>query len=211
MTPEKTIGRLTLYRRVLAILIADGVPAVPSHRLASKAGATAAQVRRDLMGIGARGSSKHGYPCRNLLDNLNDFLNRPDTAKAALVGIGNIGRALLAYFDTQRPHLELAAAFDTDVAKTRCRIHGCPCYSMDDLERVLRAEKLRVAIVAVPGESAQAVAARLALAGVRGIVNFAPAALSLPDSVFVENIDVTMSLEKAAFFASKGSIVEKQL
>jgi redox-sensing transcriptional repressor len=203
VTPERTVGRLTQYRRILNELVGEGIECVHSHQLALRAGATAAQVRRDLMVIGAGGSPKKGYGCVNLLQNLAAFLDPPSGQKVALVGIGNLGRALLSYFRGRRPGLEIVAAFDTDSEKVNAVTNDCPCYPMEELDAVIQREQIRVAILAVPAPVAQIVGDRLSLSGIRGIVNFCPTALHLPPTVFVDNLDVTMSLEKVAFFASK--------
>jgi redox-sensing transcriptional repressor len=203
VTPERTVGRLTQYRRILNELVTEGIECIHSHQLALRAGATAAQVRRDLMVIGAAGSPKKGYRCISLLQNLAAFLDPPSGQKVALVGLGNLGLALLSYFRGRRPGLEIVAAFDTDPEKVNAVANDCPCHQMTELDAVIQKEQIRVAILAVPASAAQHVGDRLSLAGIRGIVNFAPTALHLPPTVFVENIDVTMSLEKVAFFASK--------
>lgn len=203
MTPERTVGRLTQYRRILNELVNEGIECVHSHQLAIRAGATAPQVRRDLMVIGAGGSPKKGYRCATLLENLAAFLDPPSGQKVALVGVGNLGRALLSYFRGRRPGLKIVAAFDADSGKIGTVINECPCYPMEELDSIIQTEQIKVAILAVPAPVAQVVGDRLSLAGVRGILNFSPTALHLPPTVFVENLDVTMSLEKVAFFASK--------
>jgi len=161
------------------------------------------------MVIGAEGSPNKGYKCAKLLASLAEFLTQPGTQKVALVGIGNLGRALLSYSHKQQPGLLIVAAFDIAPDKTNKVIDGCRCFHIDTLESVIKEQNIKVAIIAVPGEAAQLVADRLAIAGVRGIVNFAPAPLHLPPSVFVENIDVTMSLEKVVYFAAKGTQSER--
>ena len=203
MIPERTLARLTLYRRIVADLLQDKLESVHSHQLALRAGATAAQVRRDLMVIGAEGSPKRGYKCAKLAASLGRFLDVPGGQKVALIGVGNLGRALLSYFMNRHPGLQIVAAFDSDNEKAGSVILGCRCYHLDEIEQVIKNEGIKVAVIAVPAGSAQFVADRVALAGVKGILNFAPVALHLPPSVFGENIDVTMSLEKVAFFAAK--------
>ena len=197
---DKTVGRLTLYRRILGDLALEGVEALFSHELAAKAGITAAQVRRDLMTIGYEGSPQRGYDASDLLSSLENFLDEPGGQSAAMIGVGNLGRALLAYFAGRRPHLDFVAAFDVDPEKTNRVIHGCRCYSLDELEEVVRREKISVAILAVPAESARGVAERVGNSGVQGILNFAPVPLEPSPDLYVENIDLTMSLDKVAFF-----------
>lgn len=201
MTPERTIGRLSLYRRLLKDLLASGQRSVYSHQLAAKAGVTAAQVRRDVMCIGSSGSPNKGYDIRGLIAAIEGFLDGEGAEGVALVGIGNLGRAILAFFRGRRPKLSVVAAFDRDEELVHRVIHGVRCYPMDELDDVVAAEDIRVGIIAVPASSAQAVADRLVAAGVGGIVNFAPTPLHTPPGVYVEDIDMTMSLEKVAYFA----------
>ena len=112
--PYKTIGRLSQYRRLLGLRLAMGQRNVYSHELAAFAGVTAAQVRRDLMIVGAKGSPTKGYDVHALIECLGGVLDDPAGQRAALVGIGNLGRALLTYFHGRRPKLSIVAAFDVD-------------------------------------------------------------------------------------------------
>lgn len=201
MTSEKTIGRLTLYRRICNDILREGQEHIHSHRLAVRAGATAAQVRRDLMVTGYDGSPKRGYDVRQLLESLRNFLDQPGGQSAALLGVGNLGRALLSHFTGRGPGLSIAVAFDSDPQKSGRVIHGCRCHPMNELEETLLARGIRVAILAIPAEGAQDVADRLVHAGIRGILNFSTLALRLPADVYVEHVDLTMSLEKVAYFS----------
>jgi redox-sensing transcriptional repressor len=211
MISEKTIGRITLYRRILNDLVREGVESLHSHELARRAGATAAQVRRDLMGVGYDGSPNRGYDVQKLLESLREFLDEPGGQKAALLGIGNLGRALLSHFVGRRPNLSIRAAFDVNPHKTGRVIHGCRCYHIDDLEAVLEEQGINLALLAVPVDEAQALAERLVRSGVRGIVNFAPIPLHLPADLYIENIDLTMSLEKVAYFSREHKAERKEL
>jgi redox-sensing transcriptional repressor len=165
------------------------------------AGVSAAQVRRDLMVVGYEGSPKRGYETAKLLGGIRNTLDEPGGQKMAVVGVGNLGRALLAYFTGRRPGLAMAAAFDKDPGRIGRVIHGCHCHHMDDLERVVEEEGIHVAVLAVPAVAAQKVADKLVRCGIRGILNFAPVPVHVPPTVYIENIDLTMSLEKVAFFA----------
>ncbi len=201
---DKTVGRLSLYRRLLNGLVADGVTHVYSHQLAVLAGGTAAQVRRDMMAVGYTGSPKRGYDIRELAQSIGAFMDAPEGQGVALIGVGNLGRAILAYFAGRRPHLAIQAAFDADPYKANRVIHGCHCYPMTEMDTIAAKANIRTAIIAVPATEAQAVAAKLVRVGVRGILNFAPTRLHLPAEVYVEDIDMTMSLEKVAYFSRKG-------
>lgn len=181
----------------------EGRGKVYSHTLAEEAGVTAAQVRRDLMEIGCSGNTKRGYDIEELIAFIGDVLDNPAGEPVALFGLGNLGRALLPFFAAYHPKLKIVAAFDSDPAKTGRVIHGCRSYPFGELRRVIEREKIRVAILTVPAAAAQEVAGELAAAGVRGILNFAPATLRLPEEVSVENMDMAIALEKIACLARR--------
>jgi redox-sensing transcriptional repressor len=197
----KTIGRLSLYRRVLYGLLAEGERNIFSHQLAALAGGTAAQVRRDMMAVGSSGSPTHGYDIQELTHLIGSFLDAPLGQAGALVGVGNLGRAILAYFAGRRPKLSIEAAFDNDPSKYGRVIHGCRCYPVEELMKVVKDRRIAIGIITVPADQAQDVSDKLCQAGVSGLVNFAPVRLLVPASVYVEDIDMTMALEKVAYFA----------
>jgi len=198
---HKQIARLSVYRRLLELRVAGDPGAIYSHHLAALCGATAAQVRRDLMTIGFTGSPARGYDVAQLIAALNRRLDAPQGQFAALAGVGNLGRALLDYFATRRPSLRIAAAFDVDPSKVNRVIHGCRVHPLSDLERIVREQGITVGVITVPAESAQRVAEGMLEAGIRGFLNFAPAPLRLPASAYIEEMDITASMEKVAYFA----------
>jgi len=200
-TSKRTIGRLSLYRRLLKELQMSGTPNVYSHQLANIAGVTAAQVRRDFMVIGYSGSPTRGYDIQELTESIANFLDAPEGQAVALVGIGNLGRAILTYFGGRRPKLSIVAAFDKDPSKVNRVIHGCLSYPIEELAAVAAEKKIQAGIITVPASEAQAVTDQLVRAGVRGILNFAPAPLRAPADTYVEDIDMAVSLEKVAYFA----------
>jgi redox-sensing transcriptional repressor len=201
---------LSLYRRLLSQLEAEGARAVYSHELARMAGGTAAQVRRDLMAVGSFGSPKRGYDVKELITHIGEFLDAPGGEGAALIGVGNLGRAIMAYFAGRRPKLAIVAAFDNDPSKVNRVIHGCRSYPTGEMGGVIARECIRVGIITVPAADAQGTADALVAAGVKGILNFAPVRLRTPAGIYVEDIDMTMSLEKVAFFARRHSL-EREL
>jgi redox-sensing transcriptional repressor len=203
--PLKTIERVTIYRRFLKTLLQQGKTHVFSHELAALAHRQPAQLRRDLMLIGYSGSPAKGYDIAALLDTMNQLLDHPAGQKLALVGIGNLGRAILSYFMGRRSDLVIAAAFDTDPAKTGRVISGCRCYPMAELDAVVRQEGITVGLITAPAAAAQSVADALVAAGVKAIVNWAPLPLRVPAEILVENRDITMSIEKAAYYAKSRS------
>lgn len=198
---DKTVGRLSLYRRLLGVYIADGRDTVRSHELAELARGTPAQVRRDLMIVGCPGRPNQGYDTRQLVERIGTVLDAPDGENVALVGVGNLGRAVLTYLAGRRPNLTVAAAFDIDPQKINHAFRGCPCWPVEEMSRVVRERGIRVGIIAVPAASAQSTADTLVAAGVRGLLNFAPVRLHVPGGVFTVDMDISMSLETAAYFA----------
>ena len=198
--PVNTIGRLSLYRRLLNDQLVAGVRQVYSHQLAALAVTTAAQVRRDLMTIGFSGSPRRGYATADLVAAIDDVLVRSVETAVALVGVGNLGRALLAYYANRQP-VRFAAAFDRAPEKTGRVLHGCRCYASDQMTAVIAREKIHVGVIAVPAADAQAVCDQLVLAGVKGILNFAPVRLRVPAGLHVENVDLMMALDRVAYFA----------
>lgn len=181
--------------------LAEGREHVYSHEIANMCGVTPAQVRRDLMPTGFTGSPSKGYSIVGLLQSIGTLLDDPEEQRVALLGVGNLGRAILAYFTGRRPNLSIVAAFDQDPAKVNRVIHGCRCYAIEDLDAVVRELGVEVAILAVPASAAQGIAAQLIDSGVRGILNFAPISLRVPPEVYVEDLDMATSLERVAYFA----------
>ena len=198
---DKVIGRLSIYRRMLNDLHARSVLQVNSRQLADLAGVTAAQVRRDMMVVGCTGSSARGYHVPALQQGLGRFLDAAEEEGMALIGIGNLGRALLSYFAGRRSKLAFRAAFDLDPSKTARVLHGCRCYALADLPRVIAEQKIKVAAITVPAAEAQGICDQLVQAGVRGILNFAPVPLRAPESIYIEQLDMSMTLEKVSYFA----------
>ncbi len=202
MTPEKTVERLSLYRRFLKQLKDDGVKNVYSHHLADLSKGTAAQVRRDLMLIGYNGSPQKGYDVAELIKHIDHFLHTDELVNVVLVGVGNIGRALLSYFRSGKSHINIIASFDTDETKTERVINNCECYHISKLSDFVREKNIKVSILTAPASEAQAIANIMVDSGIKGILNFAPVRLKVPQTVFVEDVDITMNIEKVLYFAS---------
>jgi redox-sensing transcriptional repressor len=198
---ERTIERISMYRRILQNYKRDGQVGIYSHVLAEMVGGTAAQVRRDLMDIGCAGNSKKGYDVDKLIDAIGEFLDASEVENVALVGVGNLGRALLQFFAAHHPKLKIVAAFDADPGTAGRVIHGCRCYDAANLKEIIEEQNIKVAILAVPAEAAEYTAKVLGEAGVTGILNFVQEPLRVASNVAVENMDMTMALEKVAYLA----------
>jgi redox-sensing transcriptional repressor len=208
---ELVVVRLILYRRILRDLAFSGTRYVFSHQLAVLADVTPEQLRRDLMNVRYEGSPTRGYEVVVLEERIGTFLDPPTTQSVALVGVGNLGRALFAYFLGRRPLLQIVAAFDIDPAKVDRMINGCPSYHISEARTVMRDKGINVAMIAVPAAAAQSVADTLVEAGVRSLLNFADVRLRLPPDVYVEHIDIGVTLEKVAFFARRPAAAGKDV
>jgi redox-sensing transcriptional repressor len=197
----RSVERLSIYRRALMHGRHEFGPSVYSHQLAQACQLTAAQVRRDLMAIGYSGNPNSGYDVKRLLSSLATFLDSQETRAVAIVGMGYLGRAIAAFLANRSDKIRLVAAFDVDLDKIGLSFSDVRCYSVRQMPEVLAEKRIDIAIVTVPADHAQHVAEQLVAAGVTGILNFAPVVLRLPPRTYVENIDMSVSLEKVAFFA----------
>jgi redox-sensing transcriptional repressor len=209
IAPYRTIGRLTRYWRTLRDLASEGKTYIYSHDLASKSRVTAAQVRRDLMVLGYSGTPAHGYDIVKLRDYIEAFVFPSSEQKAIIAGMGKIGRAFLQFFQGRRPTLRIVASLEANPDKFDRMIHGCPCYSIENAVNVIREQGITVGIIAVPDEEAQHVANVFVDAGIRGILNFARTALRVPSGVYVEDIDLAMSMDRVAYFARQSLKFER--
>ena len=204
MVSRKTVARMSRYRRLLASLHDEGVESIYSHQLARHAVVSAAQVRRDLMVIGYSGSPNRGYDVGACIESIGSFLGASDRQDVALVGVGNLGRAVLAHFAGESAAVAIVAAFDIDPDLTEHSVHGCRCFHASRMESLVRDLGIEIAVLTVPGDAAQDAADTLVRAGVKSIISFAPVPLHLPNDIFVEYMDITAALESAAFFARLG-------
>jgi redox-sensing transcriptional repressor len=199
---EKIVSRLIIYRKYLKELLADGQKSIFSHKIAAYTGASAAQVRRDLMNVGYNGTPVKGYNIKDLMSSISEFLEREHSVEAAIVGFGNLGKAIVDYCNGRNSKLSITAAFDIDPNKINRVIHGCHCYDNIDMEKIIKEKNIEVAILSVPREDGQKVADKLVACGIKGILNYSPTRLQVPASIYVENRDMLMALEKVAYFAS---------
>ena len=196
-----TIRRFSIYRRLLLPLLRDGRTRICSHEIASLAAVGAAQVRRDLMSLGSTGASGRGYDIQRLVESIGTVLDGDTPQRAALVGLGHLGRAILNHFNGRRPNLAITAAFDVRTDRIDRVILGCRCYHLDALPKVVAEEGITLGILTVTTGAAEDVATRMIEAGILGILNFAPIRLRIPRQVHIENLDMTTFLETVAFFA----------
>jgi redox-sensing transcriptional repressor len=196
---ESTVGRLSLYLRLLVELQGEGVRTLSSGELASRGGMTAAQVRKDLSFFGTFGKRGLGYSVAELISALRGILGLERRWRVALVGAGRIGVALLGYQDFREQGFDIEAVFDTDETKVGEDRHGVVVRADAELDRALSEEGIDIVIVAVPAEAAQSVVDRVVAAGVRAILNFAPTKLDVPAGVALKNVNMAVELEALSY------------
>ncbi|MBI2477498.1 MAG: redox-sensing transcriptional repressor Rex [Planctomycetia bacterium] len=197
--PRAVVSRLSLYLRELQQLVNDGNATTNSSQLGKLLGFTDAQIRKDLAYFGQFGYPGIGYRCEELIVAIKRILGTDRFWPVAIVGLGNLGRALLRYRGFDEQGFRIAAAFDVDVEKIGNTVEGVEVFHLDDLSEVVAAKGIRLAIVAVPATAAQAVADSLVAAGVEGVLNFAPVTLALPDHVSRVGVDLAIELEQLSF------------
>ncbi|MBI4637427.1 MAG: redox-sensing transcriptional repressor Rex [Candidatus Rokubacteria bacterium] len=203
--PEMTVHRLSVYTRCLLQLEEDGVKTVSSQELAERFDLNSAQVRKDLAYFGEFGVRGIGYYVSGLKAELQKILGLDREWPVALVGFGNLGSALFHYRGFSRQGFRIVAVFDDDPGKATREVDSVPIFPSRDLAREVRARGIQIAILAVPPEAAQTVTDRLVAAGIRALLNFAPARLRVPRDVRLKNVDLSIELETLSFYLAKGS------
>ncbi len=201
--PKPTAQRLSLYLRELEHRAAEGRRTVSSRQLGNATGTTDAQVRKDLGIVGNPGQPGVGYNIGALIAAIRAVIGVVHPWRAALVGAGNIGRALLAYRRFPEAGFEIAAVFDQAAGVVGTRVSGMSVRPMRDLKEIVEREGIRMGIIAVPPEAAQSVADAMVAAGVRGILNFAPRRLDCAAQVPTVDVDFRSALERLAFEMSE--------
>ncbi|HTQ38346.1 MAG TPA: redox-sensing transcriptional repressor Rex [Pirellulales bacterium] len=197
--PKAVVNRLSLYLRELHRLLRDGHQTTSSSHLGNLLGFTDAQVRKDLAYFGHFGYPGIGYRCQELIDAVRRILGTDRIWPVAMVGVGNLGRALLGYKGFGLQNFRIVAAFDVDPGRVGESIEGVPIYHLDKLTEVVRQQRIKLGMVVVPATAAQGVADKLVAAGVEGVVNFAPVTLVLPETVSLVGVDLAMELEQLSF------------
>ena len=200
MIPRKTIYRLSIYLRCLARLKENAIQTVSSEALAKVAGVKSTQLRKDLTYFGQFGTRGLGYDVAELSKMISDELGTTSLQPVILVGVGNLGLALLSYRGFQKEGFEIVAAFDAEPKRKRDKDITQPIIGMDELHVFVRKYNVKMAIVTVPASGAQDVANQLVAAGIVGILNFSPIVLDVPEEVMVNNVNVAIELENLSYF-----------
>jgi redox-sensing transcriptional repressor len=191
---------LSVYLRCLQRLKANGIRTVSSEALAKAARVKSTQLRKDLTYFGQFGTRGLGYDVEQLSTMILDLLGTNSLQPVILVGVGNLGLALLSYKGFEQEGFEIIGAFDIDAARPRGKTGSIPLYPMEKLSEIVRKRAVKMAIMAVPASEAQEVTNQLVEAGITGILNFAPIVLHVPDDVMVNNVNLAIELENLSYF-----------
>ncbi|MBI4657980.1 MAG: redox-sensing transcriptional repressor Rex [Verrucomicrobia bacterium] len=197
--PRKAIYRLSVYLRCLLRLKENNIQTVSSEALARAARVKPTQLRKDLAYFGQFGTRGLGYDVEQLSKMISDLLRTTSLQPVILVGVGNLGLALLSYRGFEQEGFEIVAAFDVDLRKRNKQVPQ-PIYPMEKLPEVLQQRSVKMAILTVPASAAQEVANTLVECGVTGILNFSPIVLHVPDEVIVNDVNLAIELENLSYF-----------
>lgn len=197
---EAVVRRLPVYLRFLNELSLSEVQTVSSQDLGEKLDLNPAQIRKDLAYFGEFGRKGVGYNVSYLIEKIRHILKLDQTLNVALVGTGNLGRALCNYNMYTKDNMKIVAVFDADPGKTGTQINQMTVQSMADLSETVKQKNIAIGIITVPAMEAQNVADQFVSAGIKGILNFAPAVLKAPDGVRIHYADFTAELLSLAYF-----------
>jgi redox-sensing transcriptional repressor len=201
--PEATVGRLPVYLRALVDLAGSGTTTVSSESLAEAAGVNSAKVRKDLSHLGSYGTRGVGYDVAYLIHQIRRELGLTQHWSIVIVGIGNLGQALANYRGFAERGFEVAALVDADPAKVGATVDGHVVRPMADLPVLVAERDIAIGVIATPASAVQEVADRMVAAGIRSILNFAPAMIAVPPGVSVRKVDLAVELQILAFYEQR--------
>lgn len=187
------------------ICLQNGQTHIFSHEIARIQHITAVQVRRDIMLIGYTGTLRKGYNVKELISLIGRILDTDDGLNVAVVGVGNLGRAIINYFKGKRTKLSIVAAFDSNPEKIGNTYSDVRCYDIADTDRIIEEKDISIGIITVTAESAAEISDKLVKAGIKGILNYTPKPVNVPAHIYLEEYDMITSLEKVAFFVKTHS------
>lgn len=201
--PEKTIERLSQYRRTLLNCLTRGETHIFSHELAALLNITAVQVRRDIMFLGYTSIQRKGYDIQEMINVIGNLLDSKEVMNVAVIGMGHFGTAITTYFKGKRAKLDIIATFDVDSNKIGNTVAGVTCYNFNDIDQIVKDKNISIGILTVPPEHASEAAERIVKSGIKGILNFTTVPLNVSSQVYLEEYDMVTSLEKVAYFTKK--------
>ena len=199
--PPKTVERLSQYRRELYQLSDEGKTHIYSHELAAMLNITSVQVRRDIMLLGYAGSLRRGYEIKSLIDFIGSFIDTNIPMRIGLIGAGNLGTAIMNYFNGKRTQLSIVACFDINPNKVGTEIENVFCYHIRDFSEIIKSKNISIAILTIPSSAAPSTVKIIIDSGIKGILNFTSIPLHLPENIYLEEYDMITSMEKVAYFA----------
>jgi len=202
LIPNPAVRRLSLYLRQLEAFKRKDRRTISSKQLGESLGLTDAQVRKDLAYFGQFGHPGIGYRVEDLIAQVRKILGTDKTWNVLLIGAGNLGRALMSYKGFDAKGFRLVAVFDADSSKVGKKVGPFVIQGLADLASTITSQAIRLAILAVPADAAQAVADQLIAAGIKGIMNFAPVNISVPANVALNAVDLAVQLEQLSFQAN---------
>ena len=206
--PDASVARLPGYLRALTALARDGIASVSSEELATAAGVSSAMLRKDLSHLGSYGVRGVGYDVERLASEITSVLGLTQDWPVAIVGMGNLGRALAAYRGFAGRGFRVIALLDADPRLVGERVADQDVRPMTDLPGLVADDGLAIGVIATPSEGAQQACDDLVAAGVRSVLNFAPAVLAVPDGVVVRKVDLSTELQILAFHGQKVAVPE---
>ena len=205
--PEATVGRLPRYLQALAGMAADGTAVASSEELAMAAGVTSAKVRKDLSHLGSYGTRGVGYDIAYLIHQIRRELGLTQDWAIAIAGIGNLGHALANYKGFGDRGFRVAALVDVDPAKVGERVGELEVAHIDTLPELVKELAIAIGVIATPATAVQDVADRMVAAGIRSILNFAPAPLVAPPGVSVRSVDLAVELQILAYYEQRKAVL----
>lgn len=200
---KATIDRLPLYFRTLKITQEEGLEIISSEELGRRIGVTPEQIRKDLSSFGEFGKKGVGYYVRELIRNIGEILGLHRNWNIAIIGFGHLGWALSNYRNFVALGFNLTAIFDVDTNKIGQKVHDVEVYHIDRLEEIVREKNVHIGIITVPAEYAQQVTNKLVVTGVKGIWNFAPIKLNVPDNIRLVSEDLSVGLSSISYYLSR--------
>lgn len=198
--PDIVIGRLPIYLRELRLLVQEGQEVTSSHELGQRLGISSAQIRKDLSWFGPFGKQGTGYNIGYLQEQLAKILQLDREWPVAVVGAGDLGRALARYGGFARRGFRITCIFDNDTAKIGTYVGNIQVQNITAMQAEIRAQGIQMAMIATPAANAQEVANKLVEAGIRAILNYAPITLSVPENVRVQHIDPAAHLQHMTYY-----------
>ncbi len=201
--PEATVGRLPLYLRALVEMAEAGATTIRSETLAEAAGVNSAKVRKDLSHLGSYGTRGVGYDVAYLIHQVRRELGLTQHWPIVIAGVGNLGHALANYRGFAERGFRIAALVDVDPRKIGEVVGGTTVRHLDDLAAVVKQNDVAIGVICTPASAAQEVAERMVAAGIRSILNFAPAVIAVPEGVSVRKVDLAIELQILAYYEQR--------